>query len=76
VGKSNLDFVVEYACTKHGLDYLTRDPVEEDSVFYLYSEDYIPDTEAPAAADSGGQRHGAAEPSADNRGFLQDFLVG
>jgi len=69
VGKSDLDFVVEYACTKHGLAYLMRDPVEEDSVYYLYSEDYIPDTEAPTSDSGSGE-------TAENRGFLQEYLVG
>lgn len=43
VGRSDLDFVVEYACGKHELRYLTSDPAEDDAAYYLYSEDYIPD---------------------------------
>ena len=66
VGESDLDFLVEYACTKHDVLYLSADPVEEDSVYYLYSEDYIPD--APAA-DS------APLETVENRGFLQVYLV-
>jgi len=69
VGKSDLDFVVEYACTKHGVGLLDHDPVEEDSVYYLYSEDYIPDDEAPPSDSGTGE-------TAENRGFLQEFLVG
>ena len=45
IGRSDLAFVVEYACAKHGVEYLESDPPADDGVYYLYSEDYIPDDE-------------------------------
>jgi DNA-binding MarR family transcriptional regulator len=81
IGKSDLDFLVEYACGKHDVVYLTSDPVEDGAVYYLYSEDYIPDDEAPNLRAGGGldeARSGApsvGEEEVSNRGFLQEFLV-
>ncbi len=43
-GASDLDFIVEYACRKYGLSYVTGDTFP-DGVFVLYSESYIPDKE-------------------------------
>lgn len=72
IGRSDLDFVVEYSCMKNGITYLTDDPAEGESVFFLYSEDYIPDngTGAEPMSDDASQR-----VTPDNRGFLQEFLV-
>lgn len=76
VGTSDLDFVVEYACAKQGIAYLTADPVEEEGVYYLYSEDYIPDDD-PAVLGRSDEDYaaGSAGPGAGNRGFLQEYLV-
>lgn len=63
IGRSDLDFIVRYACEREGINYLSHDPVDDEKVFYLYSEDYIPYNEGPAA----GQ--------ANDSGFLQEYLV-
>jgi hypothetical protein len=41
-GVSDLDFIVEYACRKHGLPCVKED-TPAGNVFVLYSESYIPD---------------------------------
>jgi len=45
VGKSDLDFIVEYVCHKHGLlQYHENDSsIDPNKVFYIYSETYIPE---------------------------------
>ena len=48
VGASDLDFIVEHACSRVSLSLLKEDPVDEQEVFYLYSEGYIPDNEEPS----------------------------
>ncbi len=47
VGRSDLDFIVEHACHHFGLELLEEDPEpgEDDQIFYLYAETYIPDDE-------------------------------
>lgn len=69
IGRSDLDFIVRYACERNGVAYLRRDPEDDEQVFLLYSEDYIPDTEPsedPSTRD---------EESRQNRAFLQEYLV-
>lgn len=45
IGRSDLDFIVEHACSRYGVPLLRRDPEEEQkkSTFYLYAETIIPD---------------------------------
>lgn len=47
IGRSDLDFIVEHACWRYQVPLLKEDPdpSEEDHVFHLYSETYIPDDE-------------------------------
>ena len=52
-GVSDLDFIVEYSCRKHGISFIKEDG-SKGNIFMLYSESYIPDeetekTEAPAS---------------------------
>jgi len=59
VGKSELDFIVEHACRRYGVRILKEDPEEQEGVFLLYSENYIPDE----------------EEKEQGRGYLQKVLV-
>ena len=45
VGKSDLDFIVEYVCHKYGLLRYKEDTTVKDlkKIFYIYSENYIPE---------------------------------
>jgi len=44
VGQSDLDFIVEHFCGKYGLRWITDEAEEgKEGVFYLYSENYLPD---------------------------------
>lgn len=45
VGKSDLDFIVEHACRKAGVEWIKNEKKDE-GVFILYSESYIPDEES------------------------------
>jgi len=45
VGNSDLDFIVEHACRRAGVDYLRDTTTFDGKIFYLYSESYIPDEE-------------------------------
>lgn len=59
VGQSDLDFIVEHACHRYGVKLLKKDPQDSGNVFFLYSENYIPDE---------GQKD-------RGRGYLQKVLV-
>ncbi|SRR6056297_536015 len=61
IGQSDLDFIVEHACTRSGVELLNEDPPDHEleDVFFLYSENYIPDEEAEG----------------NGRGYLQKVLV-
>ncbi len=61
VGQSDLDFIVEHACDRAGVELLQEDPAEHElkHVFFLYSENYIPDEEAEG----------------NGQGYLQKVLV-
>jgi hypothetical protein len=54
VGRSDIDFIVEHACGKYGVEYVRDDRKagaagrEEDGLFMLYSESYIPHSEKNA----------------------------
>lgn len=43
IGESDLDFIVEHACTRYGIYYLLEDAPTGSGTFELYSESYIPD---------------------------------
>ncbi len=43
VGKSDLDFIVEHSCGVYGIDYVKNEKEYNEQVFYVYSENYIPD---------------------------------
>jgi len=43
VGQSDLDFIVEHACQRYSVKLLKEDPADRENIFYLYSENYIPD---------------------------------
>ena len=51
VGRSDLDFIVEHACSAHGIEYVRDNQetavagTEEGRLFKLYAESYIPDEE-------------------------------
>ena len=45
VGVSDLDFIVEYACNKSGIQFLRDDEGFSGKIFMLYSETYISDKE-------------------------------
>ena len=61
VGQSDLDFIVEHACDRSGVELLREDPAEHEfeNVFFLYSENYIPDEESEG----------------NGQGYLQKVLV-
>jgi DNA-binding MarR family transcriptional regulator len=61
VGRSDLDFLVEHACRHYGMPLLEEDPnpQEDEGVFYLYSENYIPDV----------------EEESEGRAYLQKVLI-
>jgi len=59
VGQSDVDFIVEHACNRYGVELLKEDPSEAEEVFFLYSENYLPDKES----------------AAEGRGYLQQVLV-
>lgn len=63
VGASDLDFIVEHACTTAGLRYIRDDAEITDKVFELYSEHYIPDEET------------RSERKEEPMLFLQDVLM-
>src|SRR6056297_2173118 len=67
--KSDLDFIVEHACGRSEVELIKEDPAEHelDDVFFLYSENYIPDEEADE--DSDGRNH------TRGRGYLQKVLA-
>ena len=44
IGSSKVDFLVEWACLKAGIDYVTEDDYE-GKVVNIYSETYIPERE-------------------------------
>ena len=46
VGKSDLDFMVEYACVKAGLEFIKTDiaNIDKEKKFVLYSEQYESDS--------------------------------
>ncbi len=62
IGKSDLDFIVEHACQRFGVDLIKNDEAVYGKVFRLYSESYIPDSETKA------------EHSESGVAFLQDLL--
>ena len=46
VGNSDLDFIVEHACRRYGVKYISHEDEEkkfEGKIFAVYSENYIPD---------------------------------
>jgi len=45
VGNSDLDFIVEHACRRTGMEYVRDTASFDGKIFYLYSESYIPDAE-------------------------------
>lgn len=45
VGRSDLDFIVEHACRRSGVAYVTDDKKVVGNTYTLYSESYIPDGE-------------------------------
>lgn len=47
IGRSDLDFIVEHACSRYGVPLLRQDPEEnrKNSTFYIYAETFIPDDE-------------------------------
>ena len=61
IGQSDLDFIVEHACARSGVELLSEDPPDHEleEVFFLYSENYIPDEEAEG----------------NGQGYLQKVLV-
>ena len=61
VGQSDLDFIVEHACDRSGIELLKEDPADYEfgNVFFLYSEKYIPDEEI----------------AGNGQGYLQKVLV-
>ena len=60
VGRSDLDFIIEHACSTYGIEYVheilsaVESKSEEDTIMVLYSETQIPDVDEkskhPAAA--------------------------
>lgn len=64
VGASDLDFIVEHACARYGIEYVKNDELYTDQLFYMFSETYIPDDE---------ERDRHPEGSVI---FLQDVLMG
>ncbi len=57
-GSSDLDFIVEHACRKSDLKYIKEDGINKN-IFLLYSENYLPDSEALG----------------ENKAFLQSVLI-
>jgi len=44
IGRSDLDFIMEHYCIKYRIEWITDETRENDQgIFYLYSENYIPD---------------------------------
>lgn len=46
VGNSDLDFIVEHACGRYGVKYISHEDEEKNfdgRIFAIYSENYIPD---------------------------------
>jgi len=62
IGKSDLDFIVQHACARFGVDYVRDAESYRGNLFRLYSESYIPDEEMKTG------RPG------DGVAFLQDVL--
>lgn len=62
VGNSDLDFIVEHACRRTGVEYLRDTTTFDGKIFFLYSESYIPDEEE--------------ERNRDDILFLQKVFVG
>ena len=60
-GVSDLDFIVEYACRRHGLPFIKEDN-PPGNIFILYSESYIPDKETE-------------ESEGTTSVFLQELLI-
>ncbi len=60
-GISDLDFIVEYACRRHGLPFVKEDN-PPGNIFVLYSESYIPD-------------EGTEESEGPSSAFLQELLI-
>jgi hypothetical protein len=44
-GHSDLDFIVEHSCRKHGLDYIDDFESYGGRAYTIYAESYIPDAE-------------------------------
>ena len=61
IGQSDLDFIVEHACDRFEVELLREDPPDHElkNVFFLYSENYIPDEETEGTG----------------QGYLQKVLV-
>jgi DNA-binding MarR family transcriptional regulator len=64
IGNSDLDFIVEHACGRFGVDYVKNMESFCGQLFRLYSESYIPDDETKDC-DAG-----------NDLAFMQDVLAG
>jgi len=65
VGASDISFIVEWACNRHGIDWVRDEESYEGRIFTVYSETYIPDEDT---------KNGAKGDEADVA-FLQDVLL-
>jgi len=68
IGQSDLDFIVEHACGRSEVELIKEDPADHelDDVFFLYSENYIPEEDSE---DNDGRDH------TRGRGYLQKVLA-